>query len=215
MKVRCVTPLYYLVSPAVSFQVSSNDHMSAPASLPHPLPSSLNLSPSPSPDRPSHQCPFPSVWLVPLPFTQMTLPPPRSFCLSGFPFAQMPPTKKPLPTPRRPLYLFVLYICLTLSPLRLDISVFLKKSVSNSVSCSGSASLSLILVLSHCTDAWLGSQQLSRHVPLPSVAFNCRASEGGGGLGVEGAERISHEYSCFSWMYYQTENGTTEQTPPI
>lgn len=168
---------------------------SLPPSLSHSLPSSFNLSPSPSPDRPSHQCPFPSVWLVPFLFTQMTLPPPRSFCLSGSPLPRCPPTTA------HPV-LSLLYISVSLfSP---SVSSSLSSlSVSNSVSCLLSPSVSLFLVCSHCTDAWLGLQQLSRHVPLPSVAYDCTAELGGGGgggggcgLGVEGTEWIGHEYSC-------------------
>lgn len=66
-------------------------------------PSSFNLSVSLalSPDSASHQCPFLSVWLVPFLFTQMTLSPPCSFCLSGSP---LPRCLQPLPVPYHTLY---------------------------------------------------------------------------------------------------------------
>lgn len=161
-------------------------------SLSHSLPSSFNLSPTPSPDRLSHQSPFPSVWLVPFLFTQMTPPPPRSCCLSGSPLPRCPPTTAHCV----PSFLYqCTYLSLSFPPLSRHLwPLYLFPSVS----CVLYLSVSLLLVLSHCTDAWLGLQQLSRHVPLPSVAFDCRAEKGsgGGGLGVEGAEWLRHEYSC-------------------
>lgn len=56
-------------------------------------------------------------------------------------------------------------------------------SDSNRVFCMRALpSVSRFLVLFRCTDARLGSQQLSHHVPLPSVAFNCRAEWGWGAV---------------------------------
>lgn len=56
-------------------------------------------------------------------------------------------------------------------------------------------SVSRFLVLSRCTDARLGSQQLSHHVPLPSVAFNCRAEWGWGAVVVVLGWRVQNGLS--------------------
>lgn len=119
---------------------------------------SFGLSPSPSPQTgsPSHQYPLPSVWLAPFRFSHMTPQSPR-FLLSGWlRFTQMPPNHCPML--HHPWSTSVMSLFLLLS-------------------------LSLFLALFHRTDAWLALQQLSRHVPPPSVASNCRAEQGGWGCG--------------------------------
>lgn len=105
-------------------------------------------------DSPSGHHPFPSFWLVPFLFVQMTPSLPCSFCLSGF------------TSPRCPQPLSI--SCCPHST-SIDISLFLP------FPC-----LSPIPMLSHCTDVWLAFQQLSHHVPPPSVASNCGKEFRGG-----------------------------------
>lgn len=56
-------------------------------------------------------------------------------------------------------------------------------------------------------------------MPVPSVAFDCRAELGGGGgggsLGVEGAEWISYEYSCSLPCTTKQKMAPQRETPPI
>jgi len=90
----------------------------------------FNLSPSPSPDRPSYQCPFPSVWFVPFPFHSDD-PAAAPFLLSVWlSYTQMPP--QPLPTPCHP-HSYLTSSCMSASP-----SLYLCPllSIPNIVSCS-------------------------------------------------------------------------------
>ena len=205
VKVRCVTSLHPLVSTAVALQVFVPCVQMPPrASLPlsPSLPSSFSLSPPPSPDRPSHQCPFPSVWLVPFLFTQMTLPPPCSFCLSGSPLPRCPPTSAhSIPSL---LYLYIslslpllplsLHLCPPYRFLTASLACFLPPSLFSSYAPTAQMPG---LVRNSCL-------AMCHYQVLPSTAGpswgwgrggDGGGGGGGGGSGVEGAEWIRHEYS--------------------
>lgn len=131
--------------------------------------------------RPSHQSPFPSVWPVPIFLPRWPLHPP----LPSARLAPSHPHLKPLPAANNSHSLCTSFL------FPFSDSHPLCLSPSGIFWCSLHPSL---LLLSHRTDAWLGSQQLSRHVPPPSVAST--AGPGGAVRRVEGAKCSSHEYLC-------------------
>ncbi len=163
--------------PSLSVPLFCLFFQSVPLSIPRQtlpsVPISLRLA-RPLPFHPDDPATAPFLLSVWLNFTQM----PLNLCPVRT--TRSPHTVYPSPSPPSPhlsISVLFIYFC---------------------VSCLLSPSVFLFLIFSHCTDAWLGLQQLSRHVPLPSVAVDCRAElgGGGGGLGMEGAQWISHEYSC-------------------